>query len=110
VILHFEGTIQDITARKRAEVQVATLAHAVESSDEMICITDLEDRFTFVNRAFEKAYGYTSAEVLGKTPAILFSSKNPPGLLDEILQRTRAGGWREKSSINAKMGASSQFF
>jgi len=51
-VQYFEGTVQDITERKRAEGQVAMLAHAVESTAEMICITDIEDRFTFVNRAF----------------------------------------------------------
>ena len=51
-VQYFEGTIQDITERKRAEGQVATLAHAVASTAEMICITDIENRFTFVNRAF----------------------------------------------------------
>jgi len=109
-ILHFEGTIQDITARKRTEVQVATLAHAVESSDEMICITDLNDRFTFVNRAFEKAYGYTSAEMLGKTPDILLSPKNSPGLIDEILERTRGGGWRGEVLDQRKDGTELPIF
>ncbi len=93
-VQYFEGTIQDITERKRAEAQVAMLAHAVESTAEMICITDLEDRFTFVNRAFWQAYGYTEAEILGKTPDILFSPNNPPTLLSEILEQTRLDGWR----------------
>jgi len=73
---------------------LATLAHAMESTSEMICITDLNDRFTFVNRAFAVAYGYAPEEILGKTPEILFSPKNPPELLSEILAGTRAGGWR----------------
>jgi PAS domain S-box-containing protein len=47
-----------------------------------------------VNRAFEVAYGYAPGEILGKTPEILFSPKNPPELLQEILAGTRAGGWR----------------
>ncbi len=93
-VLYFEGTSQDITQRKQAEIQVATLAHAVESSSEMICITDVQDRFTFVNRAFLLTYGYTEAEILGKTPDILFSPKNPEPLMREILEKTRLGGWR----------------
>ena len=68
--------IRDNSSRKRAEAQIATLAHAVESTAEPICITDLEDRFTFVNCAFQKTYGYTEAEILGKTPEILFSPNN----------------------------------
>jgi PAS domain S-box-containing protein len=71
-IAYYEGTSQDITRRKLAEAQVAMLAHAVESTTEALCITDLEDRFIFVNRAFQNTYGYSEAEILGKTPAILF--------------------------------------
>jgi len=93
-VLYYEGTSQDITERRKAEAQLATLAHAMESTSEMICITDLDNRFTFVNRAFAVAYGYGPEEILGKSPDILFSPKNPPGLLSEIIGGTRAGGWR----------------
>jgi PAS domain S-box-containing protein len=93
-VLYYEGTSQDITKRRKAEAQLATLAHAIESTSEMICITDLDDRFTFVNRAFAVAYGYAPEEILGKTPDILFSPKNSPELMSEILAGTRAGGWR----------------
>ena len=89
----FTVFIRDLTSRKQAELQLATLAHAVESTAEMICITDMEDRFTFANPAFLTGYGYTQTEIIGKTPAILFSPQNPPELLAEILRETRAGGW-----------------
>jgi len=93
-VQYFEGTIQDITERKRAEAQLVTLAHAVESTAEMICITDMDDRLSFVNRAFLQTYGYTHAEILGKTPDVLFSPNNPPALISEILAQSRQGGWR----------------
>jgi len=91
---HFVAIQRDITERKLAEAKMTTLAHAVESTSELICITDLRDRFTFVNRAFQQIYGYAEHEVLGKTPEILFSPKNPPRLVREILEQTRTGGWR----------------
>src|SRR5215471_1207379 len=61
-VLYYEGTSQDITERKRTQLELANLYHAIESTAEMICITDLQDRFTFINRAFEQTYGYTRAE------------------------------------------------
>ncbi len=87
------GIAEDITERKQGEAKLATLAHAIESTSELICITDLDDRFTYVNRAFLVAYGYAEAEILGKTPEILFSQKSS-SLMPEILEQTRAGGWR----------------
>jgi PAS domain S-box-containing protein len=102
------GIAEDITKRKQAEEALRTseecrsaaetrlvlLGHAVESTTEPICITDLQDRFIFVNAAFEKTYGYTQAEILGQNPTILFAASNPPSLLGEILSQTRGGGWR----------------
>ena len=88
------GIGRDITERKLAEIKAATLVHAVESTSELICITDLRDRFIFVNRAFQKAYGYTEEEILEKTCEVLFSPRNPPSLVGEILEQTRLGGWR----------------
>ena len=92
--LYYQGTNLDITKRKAAEAQLAMLGHAVESTTEPISITDLENRFTFVNQAFMKTYGYTEAEILGKTPEFIYSPKNPDSLMAEILRETRLGGWR----------------
>lgn len=88
------GVAEDITERQLAETRLTTLAHAVESTDELISITDLENRLTFVNRAFQQAYGYLEEEILGRTPDLFFSSKNSEELVAEILEQTHLGGWR----------------
>ena len=74
------GVILDITERKRAEEQIQLLADAVQSTQDMVCITDQENRFTFANRAFLHAHGYAAEELMGQKPEILYSAKNPPGL------------------------------
>jgi PAS domain S-box-containing protein len=105
------GLIGQFIARKQAEEQVATLAHAVESTTEPICITDLEDRFTFVNRAFLQTYGYTEGEILGKKAGVLCSPNNPPTLLAQILQQTRSGGgWRGEVVDRRKDGTEFPIF
>jgi PAS domain S-box-containing protein len=88
------GVVHDITESKRAEEQIQRLADAVQSTQDMICIADEENRFTFGNRAFLQTYGYTAEEILGRTPDILQSAKNPPGLVEQIFRQTLAGGWR----------------
>jgi PAS domain S-box-containing protein len=85
---------RETTERKRAEEQIRLLADAVQSSQDMICITDQENRFTFANRAFLQTYGYATEEIMGRTPDFLCSAKNPPGLTDRIFQQTLRGGWK----------------
>ena len=85
--------VRDITERRHAEERIRLLALALESTNEMVSVTDVHDRFTFVNRAFLRAYGYAAEDVIGQTPALLHSALTPVTLLDEILEASRAGGW-----------------
>ncbi len=100
----------EIAGHKRTAMQLTMLAQAVASTTELICITDLEDRFTFVNQAFQRACGYTEAEILGKTPAILYSPRNPPTLMTEILAQTRKGGWQGEVLDRRKDGSEFPIF
>src|SRR5262249_15701055 len=85
---------QDITGRKRAEQQIQLLADAVHSAQELISVTDTNNRFIFVNQAFIAAYGYSEYEILGRTPDLLFSPKNPPDQCRLIFQDTLADSWK----------------
>jgi PAS domain S-box-containing protein len=63
----------DVTDRRRAEGQQATLSRVVEQATESIMITDAQGTVTYVNPAFESISGYSLAEVIGQTPRILKS-------------------------------------
>jgi two-component system cell cycle sensor histidine kinase/response regulator CckA len=69
------------------------LARAVQSTHEMICVTDLNDRFTFVNESFLEKYGYAEDDVIGRHVSLVLSPANPAELLTHVLQSTRSGGW-----------------
>jgi len=100
----FVVVVRDITERKLAEKQIRLLADAMQSSTELICITDRENRLTFANQAFLKAYGYRREETLGKTPHFLYSPRNPPGLYDQVFQQTLNGGWNGEILNRTKDG------
>lgn len=87
------STIRDITEDKRAQEQIRLLAQSVESTSEMISITDLANRFIFVNKAFVSAYGFREAEVLGQTPEILLAGEDTRAQLDEVFRRTLILGY-----------------
>jgi len=64
--------------KRRALDAYKKLSMAVEQTEGVIFITDANATFTYVNSAFERIYGYSSREVLGKTPRILKSGKVQP--------------------------------
>ncbi|HEY5534725.1 MAG TPA: PAS domain S-box protein, partial [Ignavibacteria bacterium] len=87
-------SILDITERKQAEENTQLLAHTIKSIAEIITITDLEDKLTFVNQAFVDIYGYSSDEIIGKHVKILRSPNNPPELFKDLLEHSRKNGWK----------------
>lgn len=101
----FTAFIRDISGRKRAEEQIRLLADAVQSTQELIFITDQEGRFTFLNRAFLDAYGYSELEVRGRKADFLYAASNPPGLREQVIEQTLAGGWRGEILQRRKDGS-----
>ncbi len=81
------------------------LACAVQSTHEMICVTDLDDRFTFVNRSFLEGYGYTEDEVIGRHVSLIVSPANPADKLTPVLQAARSGGWEGELLDRRKDGS-----
>lgn len=63
-----------VTERERVETELLTLRKAVETSGEVIFLTDAEGIITYVNPEFSRLYGHSAVEVVGKTtPRILKS-------------------------------------
>jgi two-component system cell cycle sensor histidine kinase/response regulator CckA len=87
-------SFRDVSERRRTEEQNRLLAHTIQSTGDIISITDLEGRFTFVNRAFLTTYGYAESEVIGRSVELIDSPRNPPALQREIRDATRTGAWR----------------
>ncbi len=80
----------DISERRKAERERATLASIVESSDDAIISKTLEGIITSWNKGAERIFGYTADEAIGKPVTILIPEDHP----DEepaILARLRAG-------------------
>ncbi|MHC4395692.1 MAG: PAS domain-containing protein [Planctomycetota bacterium] len=69
-------TVENAVRHNRMDARLQLLSHALVSTDDSVYITDLEDKITFVNRAFCETYGYTEEEVLGKDCDVLWK-ENP---------------------------------
>jgi len=57
----------DITERKRAEEQLRDQATLLDNAQDAILVRDLEDKILYWNKSAERIYGWSPAEVLGKT-------------------------------------------
>lgn len=83
--------MDDTHSRPRTDVAAASmLAAIVESSDDAIVATDLDGTILSWNRAAERMYGYSAAEVVGRPVDVII----PAGYPDErprILSRIKAG-------------------
>jgi len=96
VVLVFRDQTEERASQKairQAQEAEQLLAHTIRSIGELISITDLDDRFTFVNQAFLDKYGYTYEEIIGQRVSVIVSPKNDPELLKEVLEYSRKSGW-----------------
>ena len=66
------STMQDVSGHRRTEQELLRLRLAVETSGEVVFLTDPDGVIQYVNPEFTRVYGWTSEEVVGKkTPRIL---------------------------------------
>ena len=85
------GIALDITTRKQFEATLERLASIVESSDDAIIGKTLDGIITSWNAGAEKIYGYTAAEVTGRSISIIVPPEHA-GEVPRILERISDGG------------------
>jgi sigma-B regulation protein RsbU (phosphoserine phosphatase) len=89
-LIYYEGTVEDITARRKAEENLRnseSLYHSlVENSPQKIFRKDVQGRFTFANQQYCKHYNCKLEDILGKTDFDFF----PP----DLAEKQRRDDWR----------------
>jgi len=81
--------IRDITERKKLAQQLVLLDTCVSNLSDIVLLTDAATGETgpgivFVNKAFERLTGYSSAETMGLSPRFLQGEKTDHSVLAEI--------------------------
>jgi PAS domain S-box-containing protein len=81
-----------MSATKHDDSELQRLRQAVNASGEVIFMTDRSGVFTFVNQQFERLYGHSAADVVGRaTPRILKSGTRSPEEYQVFWQRLLEG-------------------
>ena len=69
-IIRYQGTLVDITEKRKMEKQIAQQeefrSRLLESFPDLILVVDLEERYTFVSSRAHDLLGYEPQEMLGK--------------------------------------------
>ena len=92
-----------LTPKERMETYPPRhISDLFQQIDHSVLITDVNGCILYVNPAFERASGYTQAEVLGKTPRILKSGVHSEELYRELWATLLAGRPFEYEFTNRK--------
>jgi PAS domain S-box-containing protein len=93
-----------LNTEEQYEFNLKLLEQTVNSIHECLVITDLGNNIIFVNDAFEKVYGYSREELLGKSITIVRSDKNSPEIYKEISRETKTSKWSGRLFNRRKSG------
>lgn len=93
--IQMNGTVQDITERKKAEEELRKLSTVIDQSINTIFITNVEGVIEYVNPMFEQVTGYSKEEVIGQNPRVLASGETSNAEYEELWKTITAGKtWR----------------
>ena len=98
------GTNVDLTQQLQAQSKIRLLQSCVESIEDVVIVTHASPWqspgpvIMYVNPAFEKYTGYTSAEVIGKTPRLLQGPMTSRTALEKI-----ANALQERKGVKVEL-------
>jgi len=99
------NTVRDATDRKRQERDLEHFRSAVEHAGHSVLITDADGTIEYVNDAFETVTGYSAAEAIGRTPAMLQSGQHDDAFYHDLWETILDGEvWQGEVTNERKDG------
>lgn len=101
-----QGTVQDITAQKQAEMSLHLYADVFHHSREAILITDKNNRILAINEAFTRTMGYTIDDLRGKGPNVLSAGGTSNHIYESLWRALKSDGfWQGELTDRRKDGS-----
>ncbi len=104
-VILLRGTVQDVTARKEAEMDLRTsrqrFQDIVDASADWVWEVDPQGRYTYVSESVVNVLGYTPEELLGRSPLELMppaEAERVAAVFDDIVARRVS--FRDLENIN----------
>jgi PAS domain S-box-containing protein len=85
------GSMQDVTEQKLAMEEIEKLSFVASKTDNIVIITDAQERIEWVNESFTKLTGYTLEEAVGRNPNMLQGPETDLFSIKKIRKRLDAG-------------------
>ena len=91
---------------KRSNTEARHLLSAIEQSNEMVLLADLDGKIEYINPYFEKITGYKRSEIIGKTPGVLKSGFQNQKFYNDLWKTISSGASWNGLFINKKKDGS----
>ncbi|MFC4542907.1 PAS domain S-box protein [Halosolutus amylolyticus] len=93
---------RDVSERKRRKQRLRSFRQAIERAGHSIYITDPDGTIQYVNPAFERVTGYSSADAIGNTPRMLKSGVHDRAFYRELWETILGGDVWENQLVNRR--------
>ena len=104
-ILYAIVHVEDISEQKRAAEEIHKLSLSVDSSPNVVIITDKKGTIEYVNQKFTEVTGYNPGEVIGGKPNILATEETTHDTYEKLWATILAGKeWRGELLNRKKNG------
>ncbi len=88
--------------RRNAEQAVRRLSQVVEQAADSVFITDPQGRILYVNPAFERLTGFSAAEAIGTTPALIKSGRHDDAFFRQMWDTILKGEIFQETLVNRR--------
>ena len=102
---YYVGAVVDISERRATAGQLALQGRILDSVRQAVVVTDLDGRITFWSRFAEELYGWTAAEVLGRSALEVLPTSASAERAVELFSALKSGQpWAGEFAVQDRSG------